>query len=119
MQPGFKRGSQFALAAHAGSTPALQETAEHQTHCILFQGNTTGDVYVYNTSDGNRMTHVAPIKVSAPVRACGLSPDCRHLLAVVGNGFIFRFEYRRPNAQVCCMPSVQCRLAPNPTAAMG
>lgn len=67
---------------------------------VPLQGNTTGDVYVYDTSDGKRMTHVSPIKVSAPVRACGLSPDCRHLLAVVGNGFIFRFEYRRPDAEV-------------------
>ena len=64
------------------------------------QGNTTGDVYVYDSSDGKRMSHVAPIKVSAPVRACGLSPDCRHLLAVIGNGFIFRFEYRRPDTEV-------------------
>lgn len=63
-------------------------------------GNTTGDVYVYDSSDGKRMSHVAPIKVSAPVRACGLSPDCRHLLAVIGNGFIFRFEYRRPDTEV-------------------
>lgn len=88
------------------------------THCTthivcFFQGNTAGDVYVYDTSDGKRMTHVAPIKVSAPVRACGLSPDCRHLLAVVGNGFIFRFEYRRPDAEVCFMASVQCRTTPN------
>lgn len=66
----------------------------------LVQGNTTGDVYVYDTADGKRMTHVAPIKVSAPVRACGLSPDCRHLLAVIGNGFIFRFEYRKPDVEV-------------------
>ena len=72
----------------------------HSMCHVLLQGNTTGDVYVYDTSDGKRMTHVAPIKVSAPVRACGLSPDCRHLLAVIGNGFIFRFEYRRPDAEV-------------------
>jgi len=39
------------------------------------------------------MAHVSPIKISAPVRACGLSPDCRHLLAALGNGFIFRYEY--------------------------
>jgi len=62
---------------------------------------------VYDTSDGKRMTHVAPIKVSAPVRACGLSPDCRHLLAVIGNGFIFRFEYRKPDAEVTRHASVQ------------
>ena len=65
------------------------------------QGNTTGDVYVYDVSDGKRMAHVAPIKVSAPVKACGISPDCRHLLAAVGNGFIFRFEYRKPETEVC------------------
>ena len=72
----------------------------HSMCHVPLQGNTTGDVYVYDTSDGKRMTHVSPIKVSAPVRACGLSPDCRHLLAVVGNGFIFRFEYRRPDSEV-------------------
>ena len=64
------------------------------------QGNTTGDIYVFDTADGKRMAHVAPIKVSAPVKACGISSDCRHLLAAVGNGFIFRFEYRKPNAEV-------------------
>lgn len=36
------------------------------------------------------------VQVSGPVRACGLSEDCRHLLAAMGNGFIFRFEYCRP-----------------------
>lgn len=80
--------------------PDLLSKPNNTCH-VLFQGNTTGDVYVYDTSDGKRMTHVAPIKVSAPVRACGLSPDCRHLLAVVGNGFIFRFEYRKGGAEVC------------------
>lgn len=35
---------------------------------------------------------------AAPVRACGLSDDCRHLLAVLGKGFIFRFEYLGPLA---------------------
>lgn len=75
----------------------------HAWHkCVLaMQGNMTGDVYVYDTADGRRMAHVAPIKVSAPVKACGISPDCRHLLAAVGNGFIFRFEYRKPAAEVC------------------
>lgn len=29
---------------------------------------------------------------AAPVRACGLAEDCRHLLAVLGKGFVFRFE---------------------------
>lgn len=32
------------------------------------------------------------LQVAAPVRACGLSEDCRHLLGAMGNGFIFRFE---------------------------
>lgn len=27
------------------------------------------------------------------MRACGLSEDCRHLLAVLGKGFVFRYEY--------------------------
>ena len=30
------------------------------------------------------------------VKACGLSDDCRHLSAVLGKGFIFRYEYRKP-----------------------
>jgi hypothetical protein len=31
-----------------------------------------------------------PCLFAAPVRACGLSEDCRHLLAVLGKGFVFR-----------------------------
>lgn len=57
------------------------------------QGNTYGECFVYDSETGNRQAHVAAIKVSAPVRACALSNDCRHLLAAIGKGFIFRFEY--------------------------
>lgn len=57
------------------------------------QGNSAGDCYVYDAASGQRAAHVSPIKVAAPVRACGLSPDCRHLVAAIGKGFIFRFEY--------------------------
>jgi hypothetical protein len=38
------------------------------------------------------------LQISAPVRACGLSEDCRHLLAALGNGYIFRYEYRKPSS---------------------
>ncbi|KAK9857210.1 hypothetical protein WJX84_002581 [Apatococcus fuscideae] len=61
-------------------------------------GSTSGDVNVFETASGSRLAHVAPIKVSGPVKACGISADCRHLLAVLGNGFIFRYEYRTPEA---------------------
>ncbi len=37
-------------------------------------------------------------QISAPVRACGLSEDCRHLVAVLGNGYIFRYEYRKSSS---------------------
>jgi hypothetical protein len=47
---------------------------------------------VYSTNSGERLGHVSAIKVSAPVRACALTDDGRHLLAAVGN-FVFRFEY--------------------------
>ncbi|KAG7672116.1 putative Polycomb group protein FIE2 [Nannochloris sp. 'desiccata'] len=56
-------------------------------------GNASGDCYVYDSETGKREAHVSAIKVSAPVRACALSQDCRHLIAAVGNGFLFRFEY--------------------------
>lgn len=36
------------------------------------------------------------IQVTGPVLACALSDDCRHLLAAIGNGYVFRYEYRRP-----------------------
>lgn len=31
------------------------------------------------------------------MKACGLSEDCRHLLMVVGHGYVFRFEQRPPS----------------------
>ena len=48
---------------------------------------------MYAAATGQQLAHVAAAKVSDPVRACVLSADCRHLLAAVGDGFIFRFEY--------------------------
>ena len=59
----------------------------------MLQGNASGDCYVYNSENGKREAHMSAIKVSAPVRACALSEDCRHLVAAVGKGFLFRFEY--------------------------
>jgi WD40 repeat protein len=56
-------------------------------------GNGQGDCYVYSADSGERCAHVLPIKVTGPVKACGLSSDCRHLVAVLGNGFMFRYEY--------------------------
>lgn len=48
---------------------------------------------MYDAASGQRVAHASPIKVTGPVRSCGLSADCRHLCAVVGKGFVFRFEY--------------------------
>ena len=50
------------------------------------------------------------MQVTAPVRSCGISNDCRHVLSVLGNGFIFRFEtirsegdqvWNKQNGEVC------------------
>ncbi|CAK0786987.1 hypothetical protein CVIRNUC_010203 [Coccomyxa viridis] len=59
-------------------------------------GNSSGDVRVYDTHTGKQVALVSPIKVTGPVLACALSDDCRHLLAAVGNGYVFRYEYRKP-----------------------
>ena len=58
-----------------------------------FQGNDVGECFVYDSETGRRQANVSFPKVSASVRACALTNDCRHLLAAMGNGFIFRFEY--------------------------
>lgn len=57
------------------------------------QGNSKGDCFVFDTTSGERLAHVSPVRISAPVRAAGLSVDGRHLLAAIGRGFVFRFEY--------------------------
>lgn len=43
--------------------------------------------------------HALCVQISAPVQACTMSEDCRHLLAAIGNGYIFRYEYRKPTSQ--------------------
>ena len=53
---------------------------------------------MYDTASGARVARTSPYRVVGPVRACGLSADCRHLLAVLGKGFIFRYEYLGPLA---------------------
>jgi WD40 repeat protein len=75
-----------------GFTSRCQFTATADGKYISV-GNASGDCYVYDSETGKREAHVSVIKVSAPVRACALSHDCRHLVAAVGNGFLFRFEY--------------------------
>lgn len=57
-------------------------------------GNSKGSTFVFDATTGCQVCRADAIRVEGPVRSCGLSEDCRHLLAVVGNGFIFRFEYR-------------------------
>ena len=33
---------------------------------------------------------------NTPVRSCGITDDCKHVLAVYGAGFIWRYEYIAP-----------------------
>lgn len=59
-------------------------------------GNQAATAYVYDATTGRQMTRVEAIRVQGTVRACGLSEDCRHLVMVVGHGYVFRFECRPP-----------------------
>ncbi len=68
----------------------------HPVHASRGAGNGSGSVYVLDGRSGRQVCVAAADRVEAPVRACGLSHDARHLWAVLGNGFIFRFEYVRP-----------------------
>mmetsp|Transcript_14508 Transcript_14508/g.34437 ORF Transcript_14508/g.34437 Transcript_14508/m.34437 type:complete len:419 (+) Transcript_14508:379-1635(+) len=63
---------------------------------FLAVGNSVGDLYIYDTLSGDRLSHYPPMKVHAPVKAVGVSPNCRHVLLVMGNGFIFRYQYLPP-----------------------
>eukprot|EP00887_Chlorella_sp_A99_P005555 scaffold1.g5555.t1 len=82
--PSCAGGSGFGARTSFGSTPDGRYVAV---------GNSRGDCYVYDCESGERLTHVSAVRVSAPVRACGLSADGRHLVAAIGKGFVFRFEY--------------------------
>jgi hypothetical protein len=61
-------------------------------------GNHNATAFVFDTTTGFQLARVEACKVQGSVKACALSEDCRHLLMVVGDGYIFRFEYR-PTAQ--------------------
>jgi len=93
-QPVTMRVPGGSVAASYKARCLLGHTADGTYLCA---GNSNSEVYVYNTASGDRAGHVEAIKVSGPVRSCALSNDCRHLLAVVGNGFLFRFEYVKPD----------------------
>lgn len=60
---------------------------------------------MYETKSGGKAACCKAIRVSAPVRACGISDDCRHVLAVLGNGYVFRYEFRAPKVRTCCVLS--------------
>jgi hypothetical protein len=50
---------------------------------------------------------VEAIRVQGPVRACGLSEDCRHLLLVAGAGFVFRYEHKPMQEEVAAQQQEQ------------
>jgi hypothetical protein len=79
-----------AGGAAAGARCQFGATADG---AYLAMGNHSGEVFVYDAATGARAAAVSAAKVGGPVRAAALSDDCRHLLAAVGAGFVFRFEY--------------------------
>ncbi|PNH05875.1 hypothetical protein TSOC_007830 [Tetrabaena socialis] len=61
---------------------------------FLAVGSASGDVYVYDMATGDRTAHHQTVtRLKGPVRAAAMSEDGRHLLAVRGNGYLFRYEY--------------------------
>ncbi len=61
-------------------------------------GNGTGDVYIFSTASGERSGSASQSKLSGGVRSCAISEDCRHVLAAIGNGFLFRWAGGRAGA---------------------
>mmetsp|Transcript_21529 Transcript_21529/g.47227 ORF Transcript_21529/g.47227 Transcript_21529/m.47227 type:complete len:395 (-) Transcript_21529:329-1513(-) len=66
---------------------------------FLAAGNANGDLYVYDTDSGERLCHCKPGRVSAPVRAAAINEECTHLLAVYGQGFVWRYEFIPPQEE--------------------
>eukprot|EP00877_Chromochloris_zofingiensis_P014113 jgi/Chrzof1/8956/Cz03g30180.t1 len=83
-------GCSQAAASYSGRC-SFGHTRDGNFICV---GNSKGSTFVFDATTGCQVCRADAIRVEGPVRSCGLSEDCRHLLAVVGNGFIFRFEYR-------------------------
>lgn len=81
----------------SSSTPSYSKrcsfghTRDGRFVCV---GNHSAAAYVFDTRTGRQVTRVEAIRVQGSVKACGLSEDCRHLLMVVGHGYVFRFEQR-------------------------
>mmetsp|Transcript_4246 Transcript_4246/g.7218 ORF Transcript_4246/g.7218 Transcript_4246/m.7218 type:complete len:389 (-) Transcript_4246:20-1186(-) len=77
-----------------GSLPSL--FGFNKSAAFLAAGNANGDVYVFDAQSGERMAHMKPGRVSAPVRAAAINDDCTHVLACYGAGFVWRFEFIPP-----------------------
>mmetsp|Transcript_6626 Transcript_6626/g.8993 ORF Transcript_6626/g.8993 Transcript_6626/m.8993 type:complete len:128 (+) Transcript_6626:1-384(+) len=63
---------------------------------FLVAGNAAGDLYVFDSFTGGKVCTLKHEKVSAPVRACAITDDCSHVLAVYGSGFVWRYEFIPP-----------------------
>jgi hypothetical protein len=80
---------------------------------VLVAGNATGEVFAFDTANGNKLTALSTGKVRcagwhhatctsgpdallaqarAPVLACAVTDDCRTVLATFGVGVVARFE---------------------------
>lgn len=81
------------ISCQSSRLPDRQHTSEDCLEVILGR-RAVSFVCGENVGDG--------VQVTGPVLACALSDDCRHLLAAIGNGYVFRYEYRQPKQ---CAPS--------------
>lgn len=63
---------------------------------FLAVGNSQGDLYIYDTFTGARVAFYEHLKVAAPMKAAAVTAGGRHVLTVLGNGFIFRYQYMSP-----------------------
>ena len=89
---GGSRGSSSSSSSGSGSLFGVTPNGQY-----LAVGTSSGSVLVFDTRTGVQAATVEGLRAGHTVRCCALSADCRHLLAVSGNGFIFRFEYIRPS----------------------
>lgn len=54
-------------------------------------------MFLYETRSGTQISHIDVDRLKGSVQCCAISNNCTHVLACLGNGFIFRFEYNPEN----------------------
>eukprot|EP00824_Muranothrix_gubernata_P011260 TRINITY_DN24566_c0_g1_i1.p1 TRINITY_DN24566_c0_g1~~TRINITY_DN24566_c0_g1_i1.p1 ORF type:complete len:566 (-),score=44.83 TRINITY_DN24566_c0_g1_i1:274-1971(-) len=84
----------IALASMKNPIPSSFDVSLDENYLVV--GNGDGLVFIYDLQTGQRLRCLRNAKCKYPIAGCQFSHDSRHVVAIAGPGYIYRWDYLDP-----------------------